>query len=149
MNTLYTSRANKLNQQVDELLEVAKLVGSHETVLPVNLSSYAVHINFSNYLGIEKPIAVLHNYEADKGYFPVKWNIMDIPRLTLKGITQSSQCVYWKENSSNKTRFIDHVLVIRGNKETTTACEAEFLGKVNGRYRLVHNGEFAQLFSLR
>jgi len=62
-----------LNANATSIYEAAAYVPDNSIVFPVNLSDNWLEPHFSNYLGVEKPLVILENYEADVSWFPVRW----------------------------------------------------------------------------
>ncbi len=60
-----------LNNQACQLVGISDSIAPNSTVLPVNLSDNWLQTHFSNYIGIDKPLIILENYEASVGWFPV------------------------------------------------------------------------------
>ncbi|HNW90574.1 MAG TPA: hypothetical protein PKN48_12990, partial [Bacteroidales bacterium] len=58
----------------EEIHAVADQIEPYSTVYPVVNSDYFIYRHISNYLGSDKPIIVLENYEASLEHFPLKWN---------------------------------------------------------------------------
>jgi hypothetical protein len=106
----------RLNKDANEICQASNYIQPNSIVLPVNLSDYWVELHFSNYLGLDKPMVILENYEASVGWFPVKWNMEQIPSLVL-GDKSSINGLQWVSNKSSKEiRRIDYVLIY-GNIE--------------------------------
>ena len=69
--------------------------------------------HFSNYLGTNKQIVVLDNYEASRGYFPIVWKDDYIPNMLLGKVTMFETCIYWKSNPYNpETKQVNYVLMM-------------------------------------
>jgi hypothetical protein len=56
-----------------EIVEVSNLLEHGAKILPINASGDWVKEHYSNYLGVDKPLIILTNYEASNTYFPVRW----------------------------------------------------------------------------
>lgn len=52
--------------------KAADYIAENSIVLPLNYSDNWLNDNFADYLGTDKPMVILKNYEATTGYFPVK-----------------------------------------------------------------------------
>lgn len=117
----YIKATNGLNDTAIAINEASHKIKSYATVLPINNSNEWLQPHFSNYLGIDKPIVILENYEASVGWFAVKWNESDFPILRL-GDLYNTDCVYtWKSGKKNIEKNIekniDYVLVWGKDKE--------------------------------
>ncbi len=67
-------KATELDADARALNAVTTKMDEGSTVLPLNYSYHWLHYNIGCYLGAEKELIVLDNYEADKSHFPVRWN---------------------------------------------------------------------------
>ena len=79
----YTLDISRLNDRAKEMSGLSDYIEPHSVVFPVRLSDHWLDLHFSNYLGINKPVIVLENYEADTRYFPVVWNKKNMPCVML------------------------------------------------------------------
>lgn len=66
MNTI-----EPLNTIAIDVYNLSKQIEPNSLVLPINCSDNSRLIHFSSYLGIDKPIIVLDNYECERGWFPL------------------------------------------------------------------------------
>jgi len=86
----YMLATRDLNSMIKPIIATTDYIEPNSTVLPLNYSDHWLALHFSNYLGIEKPIVVLENYEADVGWFPICWN-KNRPK---KGLTDADLADY-------------------------------------------------------
>ncbi len=63
-----------LNNEISEIMEIESVVKENTIVLPLNYSDNWLTQHNSNYLGVNKPVVVLDNYECNNSYFPLSWN---------------------------------------------------------------------------
>lgn len=70
---VHTTESRKLGDDADELYTAAPFIKEGKTVLPLNYTGNWLHSNLATYLGSEKKILVLDNYEASTPHFPMKW----------------------------------------------------------------------------
>lgn len=71
LNRFNVSR--ELSFQVEQLMSAESHIHDNSILLPLNYSNNWLHSNISNYLGSNKLILVLDNYEAATPHFPLKW----------------------------------------------------------------------------
>ncbi len=57
----------------EEFAAAGTKIETGKTVLPLNYQQNLLFTNISNYMGCEKPIVVLDNYEPAKPHFPLLW----------------------------------------------------------------------------
>ena len=70
--TLVTN-AKLLDADAREMAEVLPFLEDGNTLVPLNYSDHWLHYNIGLYLGAEKEVVVLDNYEAATNHFPVMW----------------------------------------------------------------------------
>ena len=76
----------RASDAIKDVLETSRYIKPNSVVLPLNFSlngkdehgNIIADINWlfchaTDYLGVEKPLIMLDNYEANIGYFPVRW----------------------------------------------------------------------------
>lgn len=73
------SWAQTQNKFVKGLLEVAPQIPEGSVVMPLVQSEHWFFLHTSNYIGAVKPIVLLDNYEAETGYFPIRWKMAPSP----------------------------------------------------------------------
>jgi hypothetical protein len=94
-----------------EINAASKLIAPYSTVFPINKSENNLYAHISNYLGADKPIIILENYEATLDYFPLKWKENKFP---IGVWTSVNDC--FKENIQ-----IDYIFMINevGNERSS------------------------------
>lgn len=70
----YFTTAADLNRVAIECNNASEFIDANSIVLPVNYSDNWLQLHFSNYLGIDKPMVILENYECALNWVPLKWN---------------------------------------------------------------------------
>lgn len=148
---LYHREQSKLlAQDALEIYHTAAHVDEGSVMLPVDHSGNWLHSNFSNYLGAEKNIVVLDNYEADKPQFPLRWRDNKAPYNIIAADFGNNYhpCLdlanYEKVSGSN----IDYVLRWHFNRQSTDSCDVITAGRINDSFDLVYTspGGKAELF---
>lgn len=76
---IHNAESLKLSEDANELYLAAPFIEEGKTVLPLNYSGNWLHSNFATYLGSERKILVLDNYEASTPHFPMKWKATKEP----------------------------------------------------------------------
>jgi hypothetical protein len=87
-----------LNKDATQIYQSSKYIKENSIILPVNMSDNWIEPHFSNYLGVDKTLIVLENYEATVGWFPVKLNSHKFPNLKL-GNADLANSLDWLSNS--------------------------------------------------
>ena len=104
-----------MSDLVADIYKTSYFIAPYSTVVQVNRSDFWMENHYASYVAADKPILLLDNYEADAGYFPIKWNenkisanYYEVPNLEL---------LNWKRGwlrDSNAT--IDYFLIFgKGN----------------------------------
>ncbi len=135
----YLLATKDLNNFVTPIYKVADYIEPNSTVIPINFSDNWLSLHFSNYMGADKPMVVLENYEADVGWFPIRWK-PKIPNNTIGGLKKDSTCVYWV-HSNNMEQSADYVFIL-GEKPDKRECEStinEMLEKYYQRVKIPDN----------
>lgn len=106
-----------LNQKAVDITNAAQCMEENSIVLPVYLDDRWSEKHFSNYLGIKKPLIILENYEASVGWFPVKWNMANMPSLELQQYSRLNK-ISWPTNPNavNKSQ-VNYVCVYGDSKK--------------------------------
>jgi hypothetical protein len=124
-----------------ETVMASARIEPYSIVLPVQNRNYFLYAHLSNYLGAEKPMVILENYEAGLNYFPLKWNRDQLPDLRLGHVPADSSCIQWPSNPKQPPRPIDYVFIIPGESSPAgKACEENFRTMVESSYELVYEG---------
>lgn len=148
---LYHREQSKiLAQDALEIYHAAEQVEEGSVVLPVDHSGNWLHSNFSNYLGAEKNIVVLDNYEADKPQFPLRWRDNKAPYNVVAADFGNNYhpCLDLANYEKVSGNEIDYVLRWHFNRQSTDSCDVITAGRINGSYDLVYTspGGKAELF---
>jgi len=148
LNQYYTETAKALNKVASECYAASEFIEPNSVVLPVNFSDNWIQNHFSNYLGADKPMLLLENYECATGYFPVKWNEQRIPRFTLGSIPlEDLDCLENRGNNQNEEKQIDYVFTLGSTPEKPNACIHLFDSIVKQQYTLVYSSTNCALYA--
>ena len=144
----YTRITYQLNKGIAQIMEVESFIDENSYVLPVNFSDNWLMSHFSNYLGINKKVVILENYEAAAGYFPVILNSKNMPSIKLGTLSKEEvECVHWLDNPKNKEHVIEYVFIY--GHENEIECRKEFLAKISSDYSLKYRNDFVRLYELK
>lgn len=116
-------------QVAGEVIEASSVLEPDAIVLPVVRSDNSVFSHISNYLGVFKPMIILENYEATLHYFPLKWNMDDMPKLVLGDLEENSICLEWPDTKNQKAG-IDYVFLLNDCNEPVNPVCFSLLNKV-------------------
>lgn len=146
LNLYYLSAVKDLNRLANECIKASEKIEPNSVVLPFNYSKHWLTGHFSNYLGIDKPMVILENYEAGTGYFPLIWNKKSIPNTKLGSISSDKfACLSWKADGENPERMIDYIFIL-GKFESQDSCMVNAMDKIFMEYDSVYTSEQCSLF---
>jgi len=119
----YMEVEQELSKNAQEIYEVSKKIEPNSVILPINRSEHWFLAHFSNYCGIEKPLVILENYEADLPYFPIKWNTKNLPSILLDTIKLNDIiCANWNKKGDSIFFKVSNVLIIGHDVNNQDSC---------------------------
>lgn len=136
----------ELDENARECIAIAEKIETDAIVLPVNYSVNWLHAHFSNYLGIEKPLVILENFQANDGYFPLVWKYARVPDLRIDTVPSDGLCLKWPSNRNNPVQGIEYVLVWGDFESKNDACALWLKSILAEKYRLMHKSKIAGLY---
>lgn len=148
LTKFYKETSYKLNYVAGQVVEISNHLPENSIVLPLNFSDNWLHAHFSNYLGIEKNIVILENYEANTEYFPVLWNHAKMPHLQLRGSDGGEGCYRFVKNKENAPREISHIFVIGHLENRQSDCAIITRNLLEANYLLVAKTEICSLYEI-
>lgn len=147
LNMYYIKSTGRLNKVAIECSNASKFIEPNCVVIPLNYSDNWIHGHFSNYLGIEKPMIILENYECSTGYFPLLWNEKSIPNTLLGNISIDQQpCKLWKSNTLNAKVYADYIFLLGNIGPESDSCNIKIQQNIANYYRLVYETKNCKLF---
>jgi len=147
LNFFYTQEAKSRNEIVVACLEASKFIEPDSIVLPINYSGDWFLNHFSNYLGIEKPMVILENYECNYGYFPLIWNYDSMPHIMLGQESGTGlQCVELKGNWENEPQVVDYVFILGELGSKSEHCHPAIERIVVEDYTLIFENHYCSLY---
>lgn len=149
LNYYYTSVIKGLNRTAIECNNISSYILPNSIVIPLNYSDHWLYGHFSNYLGIDKPMIILENYECGVGYFPIKWNDKSFPN-TLLGMLGSNQlsCAHWKSNNQNLPVQADYVFILGNMDSKSDSCTNLIKENILANYSLVCQTNNCKLYQI-
>ncbi|MFT3884507.1 MAG: hypothetical protein QM724_03480 [Flavobacteriales bacterium] len=117
-------------------------IPSGSIVFPIDRSGNWLGSHYSNYLGINKPLVILENYEAGTGYFPLRWNNARLPDLRL-GRLHVADLIHgpWTRNDSRPERNVDHVFVLGDHRGFVNDVGNDVVKETLEHYTLIYANE--------
>jgi hypothetical protein len=147
LNSYYTTTAKKLNAAAVACNNASEYILPNSIVLPLNYSDNWYHSHFSNYLGIDKPIVILENYECGKDYFPLNWNKKTTPATILENTKPGqSFCINWKNIIQDSSIKIDYIFVMGNMDLALDSCTTELKLMISKNYYQTYTTEYCKLY---
>lgn len=129
----------RMNKNAISICETDKHIKKNSIVLPVNFSDNFLEIHFSNYLGINKPLIILENYEASVGWFPINWNLDKMPNILLSDKVSISG-ITWPTNLKSSTiKQVDYVLLYGNQDKINSPQWHELRDLLSADFKLKYN----------
>lgn len=127
-----------LNKNAIAIEKAAVFIEKNSMVLPVNLSRGWIEPHFSNYLGVDKPLINLQNYQATLSWFPVQWNHENLPDISMGELREINHFIWPSNPSSSIKRQIDYVLLYGELSDMLKPEWAALLKELESGYRLIY-----------
>ncbi len=140
--TYYTKQIYWLNKSAENIHSLAKKVKPNSVILPIGSHPNWMLGHISNYIGADKKVVLLENYEAYTGYFPILWDWKSIPNITLGNTNLNDVCLSSFETEFNKTflRKIDYIVLTK-NPNAQGICKAKVDSIINCSYKKIYTSE--------
>lgn len=147
LNNTYANSIKELDMQAQECYNAAEVIPENSVVLPLDFSNHWLQGHFSNYLGADKSLIILENYECDKGYFPLLWNKEKYPNFLLDGKTPDEiECLWWKTDLNNGKKQIDYVFILG---DINTIFDACIQTNILYKFEKVYQGSGCTVFKVK
>jgi hypothetical protein len=149
-SSFHTKVLDESSKVANEFYSVGKLIPTNNSLLSIHATQSWMYGHFPNYLGVDHAIALLDNYECDISYFPVSWNLEQIPNNYFGNIKSGeTNCVIWKSNELNKKRKIDYVFVNGALDNLVDTCKSKLLFNLQENYQSIYKSNNCELFKLK
>jgi len=128
----------KLSDDVREITLADNFIEEGKTLLPLNYSTNWLHGNFSNYLGTQKFILVLDNYEATKPHFPLKWKKDQNPYTLIGNFGNTNPCIKIEKYETQTGHAIDYISRWYYNNEISDSCSSQVNQLLQEKFNLIY-----------
>ena len=134
-----------------EIAGNSKYLKNGSVILTINFSDNWFLGHSADYMGIDKPLVLLDNYEPVRSTFPVVWNTDQMPAINFGNKTEIKD--YWWMSGKKNTKFkkIDNILVIGDMSNLNGEKWKCVLMELSGSYTLISTDKvhFINLFGLK
>ncbi|HEV7232088.1 MAG TPA: hypothetical protein VGO45_12200 [Bacteroidia bacterium] len=138
---------SELNSIAIECHETSKLIKANTVIMPLNYTENWMLTHFSNYLGHEKPMVILDNYEACTGYFPLLFIPAAADRLLSYG--ESRNCISCPWDLALLPDRVDYIFALGKGDHLKQRCSPETDQKIAAFYTLIYKGDWVNLYALK
>jgi len=114
---VHQSVMTDLNKQVEIVRNAGKIIKPNSVVLAVGVTGNWMLMHFPDYIGVDKPLIILDNYEANDGWFAVNWNNHKIPRIVADSNDSVPPNLDVKWIPSKETKIFDYVFIYGNYKD--------------------------------
>jgi hypothetical protein len=140
---------NELNREIASFTEISHYIPPNSVVLTLNYIENWLTPHYTNYLGVNKPMIVLDNYEIETPFFPLIWNEKTIPNFRLDTLqSHTFPCIKWMSNKSNQTVIIDYVYLVGSESSITSLCENNVWQYVVNGYNPIFTNSKGALYKI-
>jgi hypothetical protein len=121
-------------EEIKSIKNIAQIIHENSVVLPVYNNAGWLRNHFSNYLGTDKPMVILENYEASSGSFPLTWND-EMPQLYLGSKPLRKGCRFGVEAKNPRGKHvIDYIFIYSYKHEKKSDCLEEYQDIIQEEY---------------
>ncbi len=139
----------QVNPVIQEISKVSELIEPNSIVAVVKETEAWYMAHFSNYLGLEKPMVILDNYEASNGYFPVIWNQSAFPKISIHGNEVNEiPCLKFKSNANGINTAANYLLVIGNSENLKKNCIQLYELITSDNVIMLHQSQQCSLYKL-
>ena len=140
----------KFSKFASEVTDASNIVEPGSIVLPIWKAADWdwLSAHYSNYLGVNKPVIVLENYEAAQDYFPLRWKSGQTPPY-LGSVTEPYFCDTYFPSFVEDQYKPDYIIIYGTEINREKPCEEELMNWINNNCEMKYNSEFCRLYSFR
>ncbi|MEI7981496.1 MAG: hypothetical protein WCI71_07560 [Bacteroidota bacterium] len=92
--------------------KAAEKISPNSLVLPIYVMDNWFTGHFVDYIGVDKPVLLVYNYECLTGYFPVIWNVKDKPNYFLGSPSNPDAYINFEEKKGRPSLALNYVFVV-------------------------------------
>lgn len=135
-----------LSEDAMILYKASAFIEKESVLLPLNYSDNWMHSNFSTYIGAEKDILVLDNYEASKPHFPLRWKMNMEPYEVLGNYANSNRpCITLSNFEKASNAQVDYITRWYYKESMQDSCTVLVNGLLNSKYNRVYVSDNSKL----
>lgn len=134
------------NKEVKEIVQAGQLIPENEVVLPVykNAEWDWVSLHHANYIGADRNIILLENYEAAQDYFPLMYNDHTAAPIVFS-VDRNFYCDHILKAELFSAASFDYVLEYSTDLNRDFPCESKLDTLLQTGFSEIYRGEFVRL----
>lgn len=146
----YSHCIKNLNEVAEHCHEMEEHIEENNVVIPLHFSGDWMKGHFSNYLGTEKPLVILDNYEAVNDYFATEWNWEYLGEELYKNMSVNNFNCLNKFSYVNQERLGQVYIFILGDIESQKdPCMTDKKEEINKYFYPVAKNKHCSLYRMK
>ncbi len=140
-----------LNGKREMVEEAGKGIKPNSVVLVANVAENWTLGHLADYLGTDKPLIILPNYEPEDEWFATSWNNRTMPRILLDGKDFVPPYLSKYHTFSNETKAVEYIFIYGNYDKIVYSREWKILNDILNRdYKPIYASTdgFIHVFSL-
>lgn len=151
LNNFYEPVISDLDKIAVDCADATVHIPDHSIVAVHSYLDNWLTNHFSSYLGIDKPIVILDNYESATDYFPIQWKMKSLPSVQLNYTDLIHEpCYKWyiKGNQNSKIQ-VDFIFLLGNSDIQPTSCDSTQFTETIKNAVLVYERPFCRLYKMK
>lgn len=148
--TFYYKSSEMMNKFTNSIMLASEHIKDDKIVYPILTFDNWLFRHFSNYMGTERPLIILENYECDQDHFPLVWNenFNSSKILSIETLSEDFK-LSWVKNDNQLPTNIDYVFIL-GNFKNLRPDHNSLIGNfILNDYELEYSNEHCELYKLK
>ncbi len=138
-----------INTQLKRLDKPMQLIKPNSVVMQAYFANYLWQgTHYVNYMGADKSVVVLDNYEADIGYFPIIWNETKIPHVKFGDTSTENLCFKWKTGGNDRPVVVADYFLCFG-ESPDDGCYKEIQEVLHNHYTIIYQSLDLRFYKLK
>lgn len=152
----------RLSKDAAKIVQVSEHIKPNSMVLTFNYSDNWLHSHITGYLGSNRAIAVIENYEAALKWFPIQWknDVYDIDRLIVWGvdnkqiagdfyINEADSSLFSLKRINGQLKEIPYVFVMGDFENRNDSLTLKIKQVLKLSYQEIQTNNLCKLFELK
>ena len=136
----------KSSSLANEISALSNYIEPHSIILPITFSDYFINAHLSNYLGANKPLIILENYEASMGHFPLRWKSDFLSDFKFGKKTCNEKYLSWFPAKETASHDVDYLLLISDEAFAIDRdCSQAMQDEINENYQMIFTNKEGSL----